>query len=52
MRFKLNEDVIDISNLLEEKHFTDSVHITQEGKEIIASEILNYVLKFIKEECR
>jgi len=52
MRFKSNEDIIDISNLLKEKHFTDSVHITQEGKEIIASEILSYMIKFINNECR
>ena len=51
MRFKSNNDVIDISNSLEEKYFTDPVHISQLGKEIIASEILSYMMEHINNKC-
>ena len=37
-----------ISDILNETYFIDSVHINQEGKEIIADEIYKYIFPLVK----
>jgi len=43
--------LIDISGILDENDFTDSIHITQSSKNIIAEEIFNYIYEYTLREC-
>ncbi len=43
--FSNKENLIDISNLIDENNFTDSVHVNQLAKNVIAEEISNHVIK-------
>ena len=43
--------LIDISEILDENDFIDSVHITQSSKNIIADEIFNYIYEYTLKEC-
>ena len=50
--FFINKEIlIDISGILDENDFTDSVHITQSSKNIIAEEIFNYIYEYTLKEC-
>ena len=37
--------IIDISEIIDENEFTDSVHVSQNAKEIIAKKITNHIIK-------
>ena len=45
------EILVDISGILDESDFTDSVHITQSSKNIIADKISNYIYEYTLKEC-
>ena len=40
-----NDVIIDISEIIDENEFTDSVHVSQNAKEIIAKNISSYIVK-------
>ena len=40
-----NNVIIDISEIIDENEFTDSVHVSQNAKEIIAKNISSYIVK-------
>ena len=49
--FKDNEIIIDLSDLIDEKVFTDSVHINQQGRIIVANYISKYISDNLLNEC-
>ena len=49
--FKDNEIIINLSGLIDEKVFTDSVHIKQEGRIVVANYISKYISDNILNEC-
>ena len=44
-RLKLQNNLIDISDIIDEEFFTDAVHVNQKAKRIIANEISDYIKK-------
>mgnify|MGYP001460539910 FL=1 len=50
--FFVNKDIlIDISEILDENDFIDSVHVTQPSKNIIAEEMVDYIYEYTLKEC-
>ena len=50
--FFVNKDIlINISEILDENDFTDSVHVTQSSKNIIAEEMVDYIYEYTLKEC-
>ncbi len=49
--FRNKKTLIDLSNLLEENAFTDSVHINQNAKNVIANHISKYIINNIINNC-
>ena len=50
--FFINKEIlVDISGILDESDFRDSVHITQSSKNIIADKISNYIYEYTLKEC-